>query len=154
MAAVPVTISGVLLDKLGRTIQQVTLVGEATLTGVGVGGGPLPGGDEDNGKPGIWPGRPAHPIAPGGEPPSIWPSPGTPEHPIVLPPGIWPDPPSVGGKPPTIWPSPGHPEHPIEIPPPAGVNGPDLEVKVVWTPDTGWAVVLIPTGTAPAPSKK
>jgi hypothetical protein len=52
--------------------------------------------------PGIWPspGHPAHPIAPGGPPVGIWPSPGVPTHPIA-------------GPPPGIWPSPGHPAHPI-----------------------------------------
>ena len=55
--------------------------------------------------------HPEHPIAPGGPPPSIWPSPGRPAHPIVLPP-------TEPGKPPVvIWPSPGHPEHPIVLPP-------------------------------------
>lgn len=54
--------------------------------------------------PGIWPspGHPAHPIAPGGPPPEIWPGPGRPEHPIA-----------PGGPPPGIWPSPGFPAHPI-----------------------------------------
>lgn len=49
--------------------------------------------------------HPEHPIAPGGPPPTIWPSPGHPEHPIVLPPL------------PGIWPSPGTPTHPIFYPP-------------------------------------
>jgi len=41
---------------------------------------------------GIWPNPPEgsvgpeHPIAPGGEPPTIWPEPGIPTHPIVIPP--------------------------------------------------------------------
>jgi hypothetical protein len=74
--------------------------------------------------PGIWPspGYPAHPIAPGGPPPGIWPSPGYPAHPIAPggpPPGIWPSPGvpthpiAPGGPPPGIWPSPGVPTHPI-----------------------------------------
>ena len=41
MAAVELTITGVLYDKLARTTQQVVLIGEASLTGVGVGGGPV-----------------------------------------------------------------------------------------------------------------
>jgi hypothetical protein len=56
-------------------------------------------------------GTPTHPIAPGGMPPGIWPSPGVPTHPIAPggpPPGVWPSPP--GG-------SPGVPTHPIVIPP-------------------------------------
>ncbi|HZM25812.1 MAG TPA: hypothetical protein VFB89_00465 [Gemmatimonadales bacterium] len=64
---------------------------------------------------------PAHPIAPGGPPPGIWPSPGHPAHPIApggQPPGIWGGAPSypdqgLPGQPPGIWPSPGHPAHPI-----------------------------------------
>jgi hypothetical protein len=60
-----------------------------------------------------------------------------------LPPGIWPNPPE--GQAPI-------PEHPIVIPPPPGTNGPQLEVKVAWTEQTGWVVVLVPTGTVPTPS--
>lgn len=124
MAAVPITISGVLCDKYGRTIQPVTIVGEATITGLGVGGGPI--------------------IPPsGGSPPVIWPGPGDPDYPIGLPPGIWPNPPE--GQAPI-------PEHPIVIPPPGGNGGPPLQIKVVWTPQTGWQVVLIPTGPHPSPS--
>jgi len=41
MAAVPVTISGVLYDKVGRTVQNVTLIGLASLTDVKVDGGPI-----------------------------------------------------------------------------------------------------------------
>jgi len=43
---------------------------------------------------GIWPNPPEgsvlpeHPIAPGGEPPTIWPDPGLPSHPIVIPPDL------------------------------------------------------------------
>ena len=46
MAAVEVTVSGILYDKIARTSQQVVLVGEGSLTGLGVGGGPIipPGG--------------------------------------------------------------------------------------------------------------
>ena len=85
MSAVEVTITGVLYDKLSRTGRPVVLIGEASLTGVGVGGGPIipEGGGEE--PPEIWPspGRPTHPIAPGGRPPGIWPSPGRPTHPIA-----------------------------------------------------------------------
>jgi hypothetical protein len=69
-------------------------------------------------------GEPTHPIAPGGPPPGIWPSPGWPSHPIApggSPPGYWggiaPPYPShpiaPGGPPPVIWPGPGYPAHPI-----------------------------------------
>jgi hypothetical protein len=88
--------------------------------------------------PGYWggvaPPLPTHPIAPGGPPPSIWPSPGHPAHPIApggRPPGIWGGPPLYpdqglpGPQPiptPPIYLPPGtipgaKPEHPIYIPP-------------------------------------
>lgn len=96
MAAVDVTISGILFDKLNRTQQNVVLIGEAVLTGLSVGGGPVippPSGGQPPG---------------GGQPPH-------PEFPIALPPGSWPP----GGKPPEA--PGGYPpsaEHPIVIPPP------------------------------------
>jgi hypothetical protein len=141
MAAVSGTFVGIQTDDSGNST-NVTQVGMFSLTGLGVGGGPLPGGPrpEHPIAPG---GGPSHPIAPGGQPPTIWPSPGRPEHPIYLPPGIWPNPPE--GQAPI-------PEHPIVIPPPAGVSGPNLEVKVLWTPMNGWQVVLVPTGPHPTPS--
>lgn len=109
MAAIPVTISGVLFDKLARTQQNVVLIGAASRTGLGVGGGPI-----------------------------------IPDTPVELPPGIWPDPPE--GQAP-------HPEHPIVIPPPPGVDGPPIEAVTIWTPDTGWAVIFVPTGEHVTPSK-
>lgn len=103
MAAVPITINGIQTDENGS--RNVTIVGMASLTGVGVGGGPILGGE----PPSIWPspGHPAHPIAP---PVGIWPSPGHPAHPIELPPIV------PGGPPVSIWP--GVPSHPIVLPPP------------------------------------
>jgi hypothetical protein len=78
-------------------------------------------------------GEPTHPIAPGGPPPGIWPSPGHPAHPIApggAPPGFWggvaPPYPDQGlpGAPPGIWPSPGYPAHPIAPGgPPPGIWG-------------------------------
>jgi hypothetical protein len=65
---------------------------------------PVQGGPVDPGF-GV-PGWPAHPIAPGGRPPSISGGPGS------LPPWVMP-PIAPGGPPPGIWPSPGHPAHPI-----------------------------------------
>lgn len=66
MAAVEITISGVLYDKLNRTTQQVVLVGDASLTGIGIGGGP---------------------IIPPGSPPGIWgPTDPRPTPPIYIPP--------------------------------------------------------------------
>ena len=98
MAAVEVTISGVLYDKLSRSTRPVVLIGEASLTGLEIGGGPVyppPGGAN---PPGIWgptdprPGNPI-PIYPGGtpNPPGIWgptdprPGWGLPEPPIGFP---------------------------------------------------------------------
>lgn len=96
MASVAITISGVLFDKYARTGRPVTLVGEASLTGFGVGGGPIMPGPPDEKPPGfppgIWPG-PGDPDYPGGLP--------HPAHPIVLPPGgppvIPPTDPPTGG---------------------------------------------------------
>jgi hypothetical protein len=99
----------------------VTIIGVMTYSDLSVGGGPMPGGP----PLGIWgptDPRPTPPIAPGGPPPQIWPSPGVPTHPIAPggpPPGYWggvaPPYPDQGlpGQQPGIWPSPGHPTHPI-----------------------------------------
>lgn len=121
MAAIPVTIIGTLTGKDGS--ENVTLVGVASLSDVGVGGGPI--------------------MPPSGGPPSIWPSPGHPAHPIVIPPEIWPKPPDPDAP---------RPEHPIVIPHPPEIQGPDLEVKTIWTPGQGWQVVLVPTGEHVTPS--
>lgn len=109
MAAVEVTISGILYDKLNRTTQNVVLIGEATLTGLGVGGGP---------------------IIPPGQPPS---SGAHPEHPIYYPPvisgppGPWPTPPIyIPPCPDQPPPDPGTPKPP----PPEGGWG--------WHPEYGW----------------
>ena len=120
MAAVEITISGVLYDKLNRTTQQVVLVGDASLTGLGIGGGPMPPGQGGGGSPpGIWGGgnvpMPTPPIAnvpgaPGYRPPGdhIW---GGGNEPFPTPP-IWLPPEQVppGMKPPA--------------PPPAGTTAP------------------------------
>jgi hypothetical protein len=92
----------------------------------------------------IWPspGHPAHPIVIP-LPPEIWPPDGKPEHPIVLPPP---------GGPPTIWPSPGFPSHPIVIPPTDG-SEPIMDWEVVWHPENGWMVVGTPNVPHPTPSK-
>lgn len=157
MAAVEVTITGMLYDKLARTAQNVVLIGEATLTGLGVGGGPMPPGP---GKPpGIWGGSnepfPTPPIAnvpgvPGYRPPgTIWPDPPEgiaphPEHPIVIPPnvppGLQPPTPPKPGDPTTPVPppagSPGWPVQPIAVPPYVVINYPGLGPVVVAPPAT------------------
>lgn len=123
---------------------KVIIVGELYFTDYSVGGGPIYPPPQQPQPPGIWPGgrpehpiywppsvwpdpgHPAHPIAPGGPPPSVWPGPEYPAHPIAPggpPPGIWPSPGypahpiAPGGPPPSIWPSPGRPAHPIVLPP-------------------------------------
>jgi hypothetical protein len=119
----------------------VTIIGSLTYSDVGVGGGPMPGG------PG-----PAHPIAPGGPPPEIWPSPGHPAHPISpggpppvagwTPPGYQPSHPiAPGGAPPTVWPSPGTPSHPIQLPPEQPPTEPPTEGSGgswSYSPTIGW----------------
>lgn len=130
----------------------VTIIGVMTYTDIGVGGGPMPGGPEVS-----------HPIAPGGQPPSIWPSPGYPAHPIA-----------PGGPPPGIWPSPGHPSHPIApggqppgiwgggnvpmpnppiyFPPPIPPEPPPAEGwDWVWSPIYGWVAQPGGDGGKPQP---
>jgi hypothetical protein len=115
----------------------------------------------------LTPGTPEHPIAPGGEPPGIWPSPGHPAHPIVIvPPGaiapgvptqpiylpVYPMHPIVippgslgGGKPehpiylpPGIWgPNDPFPTHPIVIPPDAVSPGVPAHPIVIPPPPLG-----------------
>jgi len=98
MAAVEITISGVMYDKYNRTQQNVVIFGEASLTGLQVGGGPIiPPGQPGGGN------RPSHPIALPGDP--WWGQDLRPEHPIVTPPTEPPDvppdtPPGTVVKPP------------------------------------------------------
>jgi hypothetical protein len=120
MAAVEVTITGVLYDKYARTSRPVVLIGDATLIGVGVGGGPIEGGPGS--PPGIWgptDPRRTHPIVQppdSGSPPGIWgPTDPRPTHPIVLPPDQVPP----GMQPP----SPPPPGTTSPVPPPEGSGG-------------------------------
>lgn len=107
MAAIEITISGVLYDKLSRTMRPVVLIGEASLTGLGVGGGPI------------------EPPAGGGQPPlGIW---GPPD----MPPGFW-----GGGMGPGVKPQP-KPEHPIVIPEPPTEPPPGGGEAVKPPPETG-----------------
>lgn len=46
------------------------------------------------------------------------------------------------------------PDNSLPVPPDQKPDGPHWEVKVAWTPTTGWVVVAIPTGAHPTPSKK
>jgi hypothetical protein len=125
MAAVEITITGMLYDTLARTTQRVVLIGEATLTGVGVGGGPIvppPGGGGGEQPPlGIWgPGdpRPTLPIAGWDPGTGTWPKP-----PITpVPPDVTIPPP---GSPPQIIPG-AQPVHPITPPPAIVVEYPGI----------------------------
>ena len=169
MAAVELTFSGVLYDKYNRTQQNVVLIGEASLTGVGVGGGPIipPGGG--GGQPPNYPNVPPHPAFP------IWGGPGAgfpggPGYPPVVGGGPMPPGQGGGGQPPhpafPIWggPGAGFPDKPGYPPvvgggpivppdkPPEPIQ-PPVEWKAVWAgPEYGWVVVGIPTGEHPSPS--
>jgi hypothetical protein len=144
MAAVEVTISGVLYDKLMRTTRPVVLIGEASLTGLSVGGGPSPGGPPLGFWGGVAPPYPDQGLP--GQPPGIWPSPGHPDQ--GLPPGgvgVWPGPGypshpiSPGGGPSQ---GPGFPTHPIVIPPtePPPIGEPDEDGFIKPPPASGgWA---------------
>jgi hypothetical protein len=147
MAAIPITIVGIETRDDGSS-GNVTIIGMASITGVGVGGGPI--------------------IPPPSQPPSG----AHPEHPIWGPPGInFPDkpgyPPTVGGGPilPTpplppevTQPQPGDP--PVLMPPPAGSGGWPVHPMtpppyvVVNYPGVGPIVVAPPAtdATAPAPA--
>jgi len=115
---------------------------------------PVPEGGQ---PPSVWPGpgHPAHPIAPGGPPPGVWPGPGYPAHPIAPggpPPGVWPSPP-VG-----VWPDPGYPAHPIAPggPPPGVWPGPGYPAHPIapgGPPPGFWGGVAPPGfwGGAPIP---
>lgn len=124
MAAIQVTLSGMLYDRLARTTQNVVFMGDASLTGIGIGGGPIvpPEGGQppDPNAP-----RPSHPIAKPGDP--WWGGDLHPAHPIELPPEVPPD-----------------------IPAPPDL----FTWKVAWTEETGWVVVAVPNVPHPVPSKK
>jgi hypothetical protein len=123
MSAVEVTISGMLYDKLSRSSRPVTIIGEAILTGLEIGGGPTSPGqgggpvDPGYGRPGWSPvdpgyGRPDW----GGEHPGNRP-PGT-EHPGNRPPGT-----EHPGGGPIIPPIPSEPPSDGESKPPPEQGG-------------------------------
>lgn len=78
MAAIPVQITGILFDKKNKTSQVVTLIGEASVIGLQVGGGPIIPPERDPSL-GIWhdpggfnpnaPGEPWPPDEPPQKPP-------------------------------------------------------------------------------------
>lgn len=160
MAAVEVTIRGLLYDLHSRTQQQVVLIGDAMLTGVGVGGGPIipPGVGGD--PPHIWGGgnvpMPSPPIAnvpgaPGYRPPGdhIWGGGNEPfpTPPIFIPPNV---PPAL--QPPSS-PNPGDPT--VPVPPPAGSGGWPVQpitpppYIVVTYPGVGPVIVAAPLTAQP-----
>ena len=141
MAAVAVQIRGTLYDLTRRTSQQVVLMGEASLLGLGIGGGPIippeggaPGAPGAPVDPGY--GYPEKPVDPGygipGPPYPRPPSDAHPEHPIYMP-GPHPEHPIVIPEPPTQPPEGGGPEGPVKPPPADGGWG-------YWHP-YGWAYV-------------
>ena len=144
MAEVPVTIVGIVAPMgkaSGDQPYPAVITGKASITGLGIGGGPImppPGGGGEH---------PAHPIyLPPviSGPPGPWPTP-----PIYLPP----DP----GHPPPLLPT--HPIvlPPIDIPPPDGGEEQDKwQVQAYWTPENGWGIAVVPGpgATVPTPSKK
>jgi hypothetical protein len=167
MTAIPIQVDGVLWDVAQKKGTKVTLIGQASIFGLSVGGGPIVPPDAmppDSGPPG----QPIHPIwgPPGFNPPGPGMPPGIGGGPIYPPPG-------GGGGPPgsptfPIWGPPG-----IELPPGSGyppVAGHPLpppgtevpkpilgwEAQAVWTADSGWAVVIVPKDDTlvPTPSKK
>jgi hypothetical protein len=135
----------------------VTIVGEAFITGLGVGGGPMPGG------PGVMPPIhyppeqppvPAHPIVI--PPDSI--GPGVPSHPIYIP--VYPahpiviPPDAIGpGVPshPIYLPQPPIPSHPIVIPP--GAIGPDVPSQPIFLPPYPSHPIELPPDTIGDPAK-
>jgi hypothetical protein len=152
MAAVPVTLVGILTSEDGGSV-NVTFNGIASLAGLGVGGGPSPGGPPPHVEHPIPPvvgGGPIYPPGGGGGLPP-W-APGHPEHPI--PPTVWPNPPPAGGANPPWWPGyPAHPIPPMVWPEPPIIEGPArIEWKTTWSPDQGWQVVGIITPDVPHPT--
>lgn len=154
MSAVEVIVSGVLYDKLSRTARPVVLIGEASLQGVGIGGGPIIPPEPPLG---IWgPGSglptPPIPIYPGGtpNPPGTW-GPTDPRPGWGLPggggEGIWgpndprPTPPIHIPRPPVD--PPDNPDF-IKPPPPDGGWG--------WHPEYGWG--YFPGTSNPGPKDK
>jgi hypothetical protein len=132
MASVPIEVRGTLYDLQTKSSRQVFLVGEASLSGVGVGGGPIIPPDKPPGSPpGIWgptDPRPNPPIAfppgwVGGVPPGGWPPDGPPPNVEVPPPG----------SPPLIV-SGTHPTHPITPPPAVVIDYPGIGKVVVPQP--------------------
>jgi len=149
MAEVPIQISGMLYDLLNKTTQRVVLMGNASIIGLSVGGGPII--PPDTVPPGGGGGVPPHPEHP------IWGPPG-----MELPPGSGfppvaghplPVPPTPPLPPEVTPPSPGDPTKPV--PPPAGSAGWPVQPMVpppyvvVNYPGIGPVIVAPPATAAP-----
>jgi hypothetical protein len=127
MAAVEVTITGMLYDVLNRTTQRVVLIGEGSLTGLGVGGGPIipPGGGGGGG-----------PVDPGYSPP--WAQVRPPVDPGYSPPWAQVRPPVDPGYSPPWAQVPG--DRPGAIVPPMPVQPPTTPTEPTPPADnSGWA---------------
>jgi len=115
MGTVPITINGVIYPKNRSGSDQpipATFVGEAWISDLGVGGGPV-------------------------MPPTSGGSPGLPIHPIWGPPGIS-LPPGPGYPPVASHPLPPIPPMPIEPPPDGGMKPPPPDGGWGYHPDYGW----------------
>lgn len=139
MAEVPITINAVICDLYGRTISgPLKIVGSASITGLGVGGGPIipPDAGSPGQPPSIWPG-PGDPDFPGGgnKPGGIWgPNDPRPTPPIANAPGVGPNPNPPGwgdGPPDGVPPSNGDEAGTIVKAPPVGGGW-------AYSPEYGW----------------
>lgn len=118
MASIPVTLDGVLYDLANRTTQRVVFIGDASISGLSIGGGPIqpPAGQPPQGG-----GQPPHPAFPIWGPPGIN-FPDKPGYPPVvgggpiIPPGSSVTPPKPGDA----TPPPDAPPKPTAPPPPDG----------------------------------
>lgn len=179
MASVPVTLVGVAYDNKSLNATPVTIVAELSYQGLGIGGGPMPGGRPPlgiwgptdprpgTGLPGDQPypgqGLPGNQPYPGqglpGLPPYATTGPGFPTNPIVLPPI------APGGPPVQIWGpilhpdqglpgAPVYPSHPIVYPPlplepPEGTKPPPENGGWGYVEPYGWG--YFPMGGAAGP---
>ena len=134
MASVPVQIDGVLWDQANKKGHKVTLLGQASIYGLGIGGGPI-----------------LPPDGGGGEPPTIGGGPIFPPE-ISGPPGPWPTPPIVIPLPPNTpnVPPPGSPPVSIEGTHPVNPMTPPAAVVMEY-PGIGKVVVPQPTQSVPLP---
>jgi len=136
MSAIPVIINGMLFDKLGRTTQNVVLMGSLSYADLSVGGGSVI-------PPPV--SIPPAPVDPGYSPPWAQVPPGTPTFPIAGYPDFpYPSPPIYrpgypGGAPPPSLPPGWGQGPPIEPPtPPTEGKPPPPDGGWGWHPDYGW----------------